>query len=64
MHCDIKSNHDSVEYSVCAFHHTQGRIFSTIQGYFNGWYCNNDESFLSDSQVVGVEKDGQKLDVR
>ena len=37
---------------------------AAIQGYYNGWYCTNDKSFLSDSQVVEVENDGQKLEVR
>ena len=37
---------------------------ATIQGYYNGRYCTNDENFLSDSQVVEGENDGQKLEVR
>ena len=40
----------------------QGRIRGQIyKGYCNGWYRTNDESFLSSSQIMEVENDGQKL---
>ena len=43
----------------------QGRICGhKYKGYCNGWYRTNDESFLSNSQIMEVENDGQKLVVR
>ena len=53
----------NTKFTVCIFHHTQGRIFSQ-----NTKVITNDDtvlmiSFLSDSQVVGVENNSQKLEV-
>ena len=64
MRCDIKSNRDSVEYQFVLFITHREESSATILGYYNGWYCTNDKSFLSDNQVVEVGKDGQKLKVR
>ena len=54
------------QFTVLAFYHA-GRISGHIyKGYYYECFCwpTDDESFQSDSQVMEVENDGQKLAVR
>ena len=53
-------------FAINTFHNAGKNMRSYIQykGYCNGWYRTNDESFLSSSQIMEVENDGQKLVVR
>jgi len=43
---------------------TQNKISEhTFKGYYRGWYCANDETFLSDSQVVKAKDDSGNISV-
>ena len=50
--------------SSCFSSHTGKNLQPQYKGYYKWWYCTNDESFVSDSKVVGIENVGQKLEVR
>ena len=43
--------------------HTGKNLQPQYKFHYNGWYCANDKSFLSDSQIKEVENDGQKQEV-